>query len=156
MNKIFKLKTKISSSLLFIKASPLTYLTDATFNSLLDGKGTFEDKICEVNIHGNRQTVERSDLPEHHFKGINLLGTDYLKSTSLILTADYANDKVKLEKSKQIINIFLIFHLKISYKFLKFKKRLETWDFKQCDAIETALTMISDFFHYNYFLLFHL
>ena len=96
----------MSSILLFIKVSPLTYLTDATFTALLGGAGTFEGDICAVTIHNNRHKVKRSDLPEHHFKGINLLGADYLKSTSLILNADYANDKVKLEKSKQIKILF--------------------------------------------------
>lgn len=100
-----RLKMKINYFLLFIKASPLTYLTDATFNSLLDGKGTFEGEECEVNIHGNLHEVSRSDLPERHFNGINLLGSCYLKSTSLILTTDYANDKVKLERSNQIRKI---------------------------------------------------
>lgn len=87
--------------ILIIKGSPLTYITDATFKSLSQGNEIFDGETCGLNIHGRIQVVGRSDLPTHHFNGVNLLGANYLKSSHLILTADYTNGKVKLEKGNQ-------------------------------------------------------
>ena len=90
------------SFLLIIKGSPLTYLTDATINSIREGKRTFEgEELFDLNIHGTLLSVKRSDLRTHNFNGINLLGADYLKKALLVLTADYVNEVVKLERGKQ-------------------------------------------------------
>ena len=94
---------------LIIKGSPLTFLTDAVISKLLPPNQTLEGDSFSVEIHGKNQSVQKSDAKSHNFNGINLLGTDYLTHASVVLTTDYVNYKVTLDKGKKEIKYLYLY-----------------------------------------------
>lgn len=85
------------------KGSPLTYITDKTIKQLLDGHGETTRNSLLINLHGTMMSVNRSNMPHHHFKDINLLGANFLEMTKLAFSADYYTFVAKIEKSKNFL-----------------------------------------------------
>lgn len=73
-------------------------MTDDAIDCILGPNKSAYGDYVKLNVHGFKIDVQRSNKPNHHFKDINLLGTDFLSKACVKLCIDYKEEIVEISE----------------------------------------------------------